>query len=69
MTQRSFEWLWRVSRRAVTHAHDRTAIEELTADLTGHFAALAADPDAVLRHVGSPHAPATHPDREPALAA
>jgi transposase len=63
------EWLWRVARRAVTHAHERTAIAELTADLTGHFAALAADPDAVRRHVGSPHAPATRPDRELALAA
>jgi DDE superfamily endonuclease len=63
------EWLWRTTRRAVTHAHERTAIEELTADLTRHFAALAADPDAVLRHVGSPHAPATHADRALALAA
>ena len=52
------EWLWRVTRRAVTHAHDRATIDELTTDLTGHFAALAADPDAVLRHVGSPNAPA-----------
>ena len=60
------EWLWRVTRRAVTHAHDRTAIEDLTADLTGHFAALAADPAAVLRHVGSPNAPA--PPVAPALA-
>ena len=52
------EWLWRVSRRAVTHAHERTAIEELTTDLTDHFADLAAHADAVLRHVGSPSAPA-----------
>ena len=52
------EWLWRVSRRAVTHAHDRTTIDELATDLTEHFAALAADPGAVLRHVGSPNAPA-----------
>jgi transposase len=50
------EWLWRVSRRAVTHAHDRTTIAELTTDLTEHFVNLAADPDAVLRHVGSPNA-------------
>ena len=63
------EWLWRTTRRAVTHAHERTAIEELSADLTRHFAALADDPDDVLRHVGSPHAPATHPDRALALAA
>jgi hypothetical protein len=60
------EWLWRVSRRAVTHAHDRTTIEALTTDLTEHFAALAAEPDAVLRHVGSPNAPA--PQVGPALA-
>ena len=53
----------------MTHAHDRAAIEELTADLTGHFAALATDPDAVLRHVGSPHAPAAHDGRDLALAA
>ena len=52
------EWLWRPTRRAVTHAHHRTVIEDLTADLTAHFAVLAADPDAVLRHVGSPNAPA-----------
>ena len=60
------EWLWRVSRRAVTHAHDRTTIEALTTDLTEHFAALAAEPDAVLRHVGSPNAPT--PPIERALA-
>ena len=62
------EWLWRVSRRAVTHAHDRATIEELTADLTGHFAALAAAPAAVLRHVGSAHTPAErqHPALVPA---
>jgi transposase len=63
------EWLWRVSRRAVTHAHHRTTIEELTTDLTGHFAVLAADPDAVLRHVGSPNAPAPQVGRTLAEAA
>jgi hypothetical protein len=50
-------WLWRATRRAVTHAHGRTAIEELTTDLAEHFLDLATDPDAVLRHIGSPHAP------------
>ncbi len=50
------EWLWRPTRRAVTHAHHRTAIAELTTDLTDHFAHLAAHPRDVLRHVGSPHA-------------
>jgi transposase len=63
------EWLWRTTRRTVTHAHQRTALDDLTADLTEHFADLAAHPDAVLRHVGSPHAPAAHPDRELAQAA
>jgi DDE superfamily endonuclease len=58
------EWLWRTTRRAVTHAHHRTALDELTADLTDHFADLASHPDAVLRHVGSPNAPAPRRDRE-----
>jgi transposase len=56
------EWLWRSTRRAVTHAHDRTAIDDLTADLTDHFADLATHPDDVLRHVGSPNVPAPTPD-------
>ena len=63
------EWLWRVTRRDVTHVHDRTTIDDLTADLSDHVAALVADPGAVLRHVGSPHAPATHDGRDLALAA
>jgi hypothetical protein len=54
------EWLWRVTRRVVTHAHQRTAIADLTTDLTDHFADLAAHPRDVLRHVGSPHATAPH---------
>jgi len=56
------EWLWRPTRRAVTHAHHRTAIAELTADLTAHFADLARAADAVLGHVGSPNAPAHRRD-------
>jgi len=63
------EWLWRVTRRAVTHAHQRTTLDALTTDLTDHVADLAAHPSAVLRHIGSPHAPAAHPDRGLALAA
>jgi len=63
------EWLWRPTRRAVTHAHRRTRIDELAADLTDHFATLAAHPDAVLRHVGSPNAPAPTPGRVLAHAA
>jgi transposase len=58
------EWLWRTTRRAVTHAHERTDLDDLTADLTGHFADLAAHPEAVLRHIGSPNAPIPHRDRE-----
>jgi hypothetical protein len=54
------DWLWRTTRRVVTHAHQRTAIADLTTDLTDHFADLAAHPRAVLRHVGSPHATAPH---------
>jgi transposase len=49
------EWLWRVTRRTVTHAHQRTTLDDLTTDLADHFADLAAHPDAALRHVGSPH--------------
>ncbi len=59
------EWLWRATRRAVTHAHQRTAIADLTTDLTDHFADLAAHPADVLRHVGSPHAPRPDPRRPP----
>jgi hypothetical protein len=63
------EWLWRPTRRAVTHTHRRTAIADLDADLTDHFADLARDPGAVLRHVGSPNAPATPTDHPLAEAA
>ena len=63
------EWLWRPTRRAVTHAHQRTTIDELTTDLTDHFAGLAAHPDTVLRHVGSPNAPAPPLDQPLAEAA
>ena len=63
------EWLWRSTRRAVTHAHQRTTLDALTADLTDHFADLAAHPSAVLRHVGSPHAPAPRRNRDLAHAA
>ena len=61
------EWLWRVTRRAVTHAHQRTAIADLTTDLIGHFADLAAHPRDVLRHVGSPHAAAPRAADPPPL--
>src|SRR6266511_3900884 len=58
------EWLWRVTRRTVTHAHQRPAIADLTTDLADHFVDLGAHPDAVLRHVGSTNAPPPRRDRE-----
>ncbi len=51
------EWLWRVSRRAVTHNHHRSMFELLLADVEQHFQALAQAPAAILRHIGSPFAP------------
>jgi DDE superfamily endonuclease len=51
------EWLWRVSRRVVTHNHHRRTFELLLADLEAHFQTLARTPDEVLRHIGSPFAP------------
>jgi hypothetical protein len=51
------EWLWRVSRRVVTHNHHRSTFELLLTDLERHFQALARSPAAVLCHIGSPFAP------------
>ena len=51
------EWLWRVSRRVVTHNHHRSTFEVLLADVEQHFQALARTPAEVLRHIGSPFAP------------
>jgi hypothetical protein len=51
------EQLWRVSRRAVTHTHRRATLDALSTDAEAHFQELRADPDAVLRHIGSPFAP------------
>ncbi len=51
------EWLWRVSRRVVTHNHHRSTFELLLADLETHFQSLARTPNEVLRHIGSPFAP------------
>ena len=47
------EWLWRVSRRVVTHNHHRCTFELLLADVERHFQALAQAPAEVLRHIGS----------------
>jgi transposase len=54
------EWLWRISRRLVTHNHQRKDFESLLADARTHFEALSRTPDDLLRHIGSPFAP----DRE-----
>jgi transposase len=54
------EWLWRISRRIVTHNHQRTDFASLLADARTHFETLSRNPDDLLRHIGSPFAP----DRE-----
>jgi transposase len=51
------EWLWRVSRRVVTHNHHRSDFALLLADAQAHFQALTQTPVDVLRHIGSPFAP------------
>ena len=51
------EWLWRVSRRVVTHNHHRSDFALLLTDVETHFQALAQTPTEVLRHIGSPFAP------------
>jgi DDE superfamily endonuclease len=51
------EWLWRVSRRVVTHNHHRSTFDLLLKDLQTHFQMLAQTPAAVLQHIGSPFAP------------
>jgi transposase len=51
------EWLWRISRRVVTHNHQRQDFALLLADVVHHFQALAQTPADVLRHIGSPFAP------------
>lgn len=51
------EWLWRISRRVVTHNHQRRDFELLVADVEAHFQALTLAPEEVLQHIGSPFAP------------
>ena len=51
------EWLWRVSRRDVTHNHQRSDFEFLLTDVQTHFQGLTQTPADVLRHIGSPFAP------------
>ena len=63
------EWLWRVSRRIVTHNPHRQDFEALRADARMHFETLARTPDDLLRHIGSPFASDKRPIRSQALAA
>jgi hypothetical protein len=52
------ERLWRVWRRDVTHNHHRDDFWDLYADAEAEVERFQADPDAVLRHIGSvPSAP------------
>jgi transposase len=60
------EWLWRISRRAVTHNHQRETWEAVQADIRRHFELLAQQPDEVLHHIGS--AFAEERTEKPALA-
>jgi hypothetical protein len=50
------EWLWRWSRREVTHNHQRTTFAALLEDIHVHFQILEQHPDLVLRQIGSPFA-------------
>jgi hypothetical protein len=47
------EWLWRWSRREVTHNHQRTTFAALLEDIHRHFRTLMERPDLVLRQIGS----------------
>ena len=50
------EWLWRWSRRDVTHNHQRPTFAALLEDIHAHFQTLKEHPDLVLRQLGSPFA-------------
>ena len=50
------EWLWRALRRAVTHTHQRTTLDELLADADRWARDLT--PAQILRQIGSPFAAA-----------
>jgi transposase len=50
------EWLWRWSRREVTHNHQRTAFATLLEDIHEHCKTLRQHPNLVLRQIGSPFA-------------
>src|SRR5436305_11026680 len=63
------EGLGRISRRVVTHNHQRSDFEVLLADVRTHFETLSCTPDDLLRHIGSPFAPDKRPTQSQALAA
>jgi hypothetical protein len=50
------EWLWRTSRPAITHNHQRATLDLLRQDAEQHFAHLSEHPEEALRHIGSPFA-------------
>src|SRR5215831_12354180 len=50
------EWLWRWSRREVTHNHQRVTCAALLEDIQAHFQTLRQHPALVLRQIGSPFA-------------
>jgi hypothetical protein len=56
------EWLWRLLRRAVTHAHSRETLEPLLADANDWARDIS--PAEVLRQIGSPFAPPDEPAHE-----
>jgi transposase len=63
------EWLWRISRRVVTHNHQRRDFALLLADVNANFQALTQTPDDLLRHIGSPFAPDKEATQSQTLAA
>ena len=63
------EWLWRRTRREVTHNHRRATWDALQDDIRQHFERLVQDAPAVLRQIGSAFAEAAPPGRILALAA
>jgi hypothetical protein len=63
------EQLWRVSRRVVTHNHERRELAHLVQDAQEHFQELRGDPAAVLRHIGSPGGATQAPPQPLLLAA
>ena len=63
------EWLWRISRRMVTHNHHRNDFEPRLSDARTHFETLSHTPDDLIRHIGSPFAPDKRPTQSQERAA